>query len=189
MGAHDVLDLLAVSGLTIETDGAHLHVRPRARLTPALRQAVRDERDAVLALLTSRHFRWQVTRVDGASLEVRVVPPQSAPEMRRRFPDATCAPLPDTDAEQEREPRDDRRCCRECTNLSLGGRCLATWRGAQIGTAGREYHPVPDVSRRCEGFQPGPDDQDQRTGAERWPQIVTDGERLRKAPTRRSPRA
>jgi hypothetical protein len=62
---------------------------------------------------------------------------------------------------------DDRRYCRECQNLAPGGRCQAAGRG-EI-QANRDYHPVDDTPRRCEGFSPKSADPDQRKGHERWP--------------------
>ena len=69
-----------------------------------------------------------------------------------------------------REPgpmdKDDRITCRQCVNLSRDA-CLAARRG-EI-SASRMYEPSPDLPRRCEGYVPGPDDPDRRTGRERWP--------------------
>ena len=61
---------------------------------------------------------------------------------------------------------DDRRTCRQCLNLTRRGLCLAARRGeiAEI----RNYEPSRDFPRRCEGYAPGPDDPDRRTGRERW---------------------
>ena len=67
---------------------------------------------------------------------------------------------------------DDRRTCRQCMNLSPGGRCLAAWRGERIGNAGRDYSPVSDLPHRCEGYAPQPGEADQRTGLERWPALT-----------------
>ncbi len=68
---------------------------------------------------------------------------------------------------------DDRRCCNDCVNLTAREhRCLAAWRGERPGNAARNYHPVIDVPRRCERYKPQPSEQDQRTGAERWPYLV-----------------
>ncbi|WP_333879192.1 hypothetical protein [Methylobacter sp.] len=47
--------------------------------------------------------------------------------------------------------KDDRRYCSECSHLSVG-RCLAAWRG-EI-EAGRQYRPIDDIPRRCEGYAP-----------------------------------
>lgn len=55
------------------------------------------------------------------------------------------------------EPEDDRRTCRECanltTNLSGEARCMAAWRG-QLRDVARNYHPVTNIPRRCDGFEP-----------------------------------
>lgn len=48
---------------------------------------------------------------------------------------------------------DDRRRCTECANFAQGGRCLAAWRG-QLERTARQYRPVPDLLRRCEGYAP-----------------------------------
>ena len=64
---------------------------------------------------------------------------------------------------------DDRRHCSECGNLSAG-RCLAAWRGEIV--AARQYRPIDDLPRRCEGYAPKANDQDQHTGKQRWPGLV-----------------
>jgi len=61
---------------------------------------------------------------------------------------------------------DDRRHCSTCSNLSAG-RCLAAWRGEIV--AARQYRPIDDSPRRCEGYMPKANDPDQRTGKQRWP--------------------
>ena len=74
---------------------------------------------------------------------------------------------PDLNIENRSDFFDDRRYCRECSNLTSKGRCLAAWRGEIL--AGSHYHPIDDIPRRCEGFAPKLDDPDQRTGRQRWP--------------------
>ena len=75
---------------------------------------------------------------------------------------------------------DDRRTCTDCANLSMRDqRCLAAWRGKRIGNAGRNYHPVIDLPGRCEHYAPKADETDQRSGAERWPEMAADNQRLR----------
>lgn len=64
---------------------------------------------------------------------------------------------------------DNRRRCAECGSLARNGRCLAAARGEIV--ASRSYAPAPDWLRRCEGFQPLPNDPDQRHGRDRWPGI------------------
>jgi hypothetical protein len=65
---------------------------------------------------------------------------------------------------------DDRRRCGQCANLTGRGLCLAA-RRAEI-VASRNYEPVRDIPRRCEGYAPGPDDPDRRPGRERWPGLA-----------------
>jgi hypothetical protein len=61
---------------------------------------------------------------------------------------------------------DDRRLCTQCTNLTAQGLCLAARRGEIV--ASRDFHPVRNILRRCEGYQPRPNDPDKRPGRERW---------------------
>jgi hypothetical protein len=63
---------------------------------------------------------------------------------------------------------DDRRHCSECSNLSAG-RCLAAWRGEIV--AARQYRPIDDIPRRCEGYAPKACEFDQRSGKQRWPNL------------------
>jgi hypothetical protein len=64
---------------------------------------------------------------------------------------------------------DDRRTCDRCAN-PIARRCQAAKRGEIV--ASRNYEPVRDLLRRCEGYAPGPDDPDRRTGQERWPGLI-----------------
>jgi hypothetical protein len=83
-------------------------------------------------------------------------------------------------AEHGLEPasHDDRRTCEQCTNLDRHRgrdgfrRCAAARRGDLPHVASRDYSPVPDVPKRCEGFTAKPDDPDQRSGCERWPGLI-----------------
>lgn len=67
---------------------------------------------------------------------------------------------------------DDRRTCDQCANL-IGRRCQAAKRGAIV--ASRNYEPIRDLPRRCEGYAPGVDDLDRRQGHERWPGLIQKG--------------
>ena len=64
---------------------------------------------------------------------------------------------------------DDRRACGQCANLRAR-QCLAAMRG-EIA-ARRDYEPVRDIPRRCEGYAPGDDDPDRRQGRQRWPGLT-----------------
>jgi hypothetical protein len=70
---------------------------------------------------------------------------------------------------------DDRRRCDQCLNLTGRGLCLAARRGEIV--ANRDYEPVLDLPRRCEGYMPGGDDPDRRTGQERWPDLIQKGDK------------
>jgi hypothetical protein len=67
---------------------------------------------------------------------------------------------------------DDRRTCDQCANL-IARQCQAGKRGEIV--ANREYEPVRDLPRRCEGYMPGADDPDKRLGRERWPELIQKG--------------
>lgn len=69
---------------------------------------------------------------------------------------------------------DNRRRCTQCTNRRpYDGVCkvTATIKGALV-IANRSYTPDPGQLRRCEGYTPKTSDNDQRTGAERWPGLM-----------------
>jgi hypothetical protein len=64
---------------------------------------------------------------------------------------------------------DDRRRCEQCENL-VGRHCLAAKRGEIV--ASRNYEPIRDMLKRCEGYTPGADEPDRRHGRERWPGLT-----------------
>lgn len=64
---------------------------------------------------------------------------------------------------------DDRRTCDQCANL-IARRCQAAKRGEIV--ASRNYEPIRDLPRRCEGYTPGATDTDRRPGRERWPGLT-----------------
>ena len=68
---------------------------------------------------------------------------------------------------------DDRRTCDQCANL-IARRCHAAKRGEIV--ASRNYEPIRDLSRRCEGYAPGAADTDRRPGRERWPGLTRKGD-------------
>lgn len=67
---------------------------------------------------------------------------------------------------------DDRRTCDQCANL-IARRCQAAKRGEIV--ASRNYEPIRDLPRRCEGYAPGAEDPDRRQGRERWPGLIQKG--------------
>ena len=56
---------------------------------------------------------------------------------------------------------DDRRTCDQCANL-IARRCQAAKCGEIV--ASRNYEPIRDLPRRCEGYAPGAEDPDRRHG-------------------------
>jgi hypothetical protein len=67
---------------------------------------------------------------------------------------------------------DDRRTCSQCANL-IARRCQSAKRGEIV--ASRNYEPIRDMPRRCEGYTPGAEDPDRRHGRERWPGLIQKG--------------
>ncbi len=61
---------------------------------------------------------------------------------------------------------DDRIHCATCRNLA--DRVCSAWR--EVG-ATRGYMPIDDLPRRCLGYRPGREEEDQRSGAQRWPTL------------------
>jgi len=84
-------------------------------------------------------------------------------------PDTPESSKSESDTPEPETFRDDRRTCDQCANLE-GRRCLAAWRGEIV--ANRDYEPVRDIPRRCEGYAAGPEENDQRPGCERWPELI-----------------
>ena len=125
---------------------------------------------------------WLLHFADRERLEVYCNPDATHAAILERYPDALAAePIPEriTPAEAEAvawptliTTDDQRRTCGQCSNLA-GRRCLAAWRG-EIA-ANRDYAPVRDIPRRCEGYAPGADDPDTRPGRERWPELNQEG--------------
>lgn len=75
-------------------------------------------------------------------------------------------PVPDAGIAARERDGDNRRRCIECGNLGERGICMAAQRGQFV--ASRNYTPVRDILRRCEGFAPLPTDPDQRYGLDKW---------------------
>jgi hypothetical protein len=72
--------------------------------------------------------------------------------------------------DMDADPDDDRRRCGQCLNLA-GRVCLVA---IEIGAI-RKHTPISDLPRRCEGYMPGLDEADRRTGRERWPWLIQKG--------------
>ena len=151
---------------------------PLAKLAPLALASPTDEKNA--NAVTS--WGWLLHFADREPLEVYCSPTATHAAILERYPDALAAePIPERTAPVEAEAvawpslittDDQRRACGQCANLA-GRRCLAAWRGEIL--ANRDYEPVRDIPRRCEGYAPGADDPDTRPGRERWPELIQKG--------------
>ncbi len=121
--------------------------------TPSLLKS--EERDVILAWLDS------IGEINAESIARLIRQCQDDLEERKYF-----LALAIADRIANTDHLDDRRFCHQCTNLSFTGSCLAAKRG-EIKTA-RDYSPMTDFPLRCAGYEPKPDDLDQRSGKERW---------------------
>jgi len=139
---------------------------------------------AIDDLERERHRHWWIHFPDREPLEVIFAPEQTHSVVLALYPMAVAAePIPDVLPEPVISrpvplPTDDRRTCQQCANLDHQRgrdgfrRCAAARRGELPYIASRDYSPVPDVPKRCEGFAPMPDDPDRRTDRERWPELI-----------------
>jgi hypothetical protein len=115
---------------------------------------------------------WLLHFADREPLEVYCNPDATHAEILERYPDALAAePISERIAPPEAEAiawpslkttEDDRRTCYQCANL-IARQCQAAKRGEIV--ANREYEPVRDLPRRCEGYMP------RLMGADGQPQV------------------
>ncbi len=127
--------------------------------TPTIRQPsaplTAEEETAIRAWLAL------VEETDPATIAEVIDQCQRDADARDYFTGRAAAELPKPDTFP-----DDRRTCDQCANL-IARRCQAAKRGEIV--ANRNYEPIRDLPRRCEGYAPGASDPDRRHGRERWP--------------------
>lgn len=150
---------------------------------PGAYENIHTENDANETRNLGEHWRWRIHFADRNPVEVYCDPHETHAGILKCYPDALAAePLPEritpADADAVAWPTlkttdDERRTCDQCTNLARR-RCLAAWRCEIV--ANRDYEPVRDILRRCEGYAPGADDPDTRPGRERWPELIRNRE-------------
>ncbi len=128
--------------------------QPSASLTASEETAIR----AWLAL---------IEETDPATIAEVIGQCQRDADARDYFTGRAAAELPKPDPFP-----DDRRTCDQCANL-IARRCQAGPRGEIV--ASRNYEPIRDLPRRCEGYAPGASDPDRRHGRERWPGLIQKG--------------
>ena len=129
--------------------------QPSAPLTASEETAIR----AWLAL---------IEETDAATIAEVIGQCQRDADARGYFTGRAAAELPKPDPYP-----DDRRTCDQCANL-IARRCHAAKRGEIV--ASRNYEPIRDLPRRCEGYAPVAADADRRPGRERWPELIQKGE-------------
>jgi hypothetical protein len=131
-------------------------------LTPTIRQAsaplTAKEETAIRAWLAL------IEETDPATIAEVIDQCQLDADARDYFTGRAAAELPKPDPFP-----DDRVTCNQCANL-IAHRCQAAKRGEIV--ASRNYEPIRDLPRRCEGYAPGADDPDRRHGRERWPGLT-----------------
>ena len=130
--------------------------------TPSIRQASAplnaSEETAIRAWLAL------IEETDPATIAEVIRQCQRDADARDYFIGRAAAELPKPDPFP-----DDRRTCDLCANL-IARRCQAAKRGEIV--ASRNYEPIRDLPRRCEGYAPGAADTDRRPGRERWPGLT-----------------
>lgn len=162
----DPLTELRAAGLTVTLDAGRLVVRPASGLTDAHRQILHDQRDVIVAALEAEAVEQaHLAELDGLILrlaELEAWPPTMLLEVQHARRTMRPCDVTESLAEFRRlvceveaasSLPEDRRTCRQCANLA-GRRCLAAWRGEIV--ANRDYEPVRDILRRCEGYAPSP---------------------------------
>jgi len=128
--------------------------QPSARLTPG-------EETQILAWLSL------IEETDPATIAEVIGQCQKDADVRDYFTRRAAADLP-----RPAPIPDDRRTCDQCANL-IARRCQAAKRGEIV--ASRNFEPIPDLPRRCEGYAPRTADPDQRHGRQRWPGLFQKG--------------
>jgi hypothetical protein len=133
--------------------------------TPAIRQPsaplTAKEETAIRAWLAL------IEETDPVSVAEVVSKCQRDADARDYFTGLAASELPKHDTSP-----DDRRTCEQCANL-VARQCQAAKRGEIV--ASRDYQPIRDLLRRCEGYVPGVNDPDRRHGRERWPGLIQKG--------------
>jgi hypothetical protein len=133
--------------------------------TPTIRQSsapLTDEEETAI-----RAWLALIEETDPATIAEVIGQCQRDADARDYFTGRAAAELPKPDTFP-----DDRRTCDQCANL-IARRCQAAKRGEIV--ASRNYEPIRDIPRRCEGYAPGASDPDRRHSRERWPGLIQKG--------------
>ena len=113
--------------------------------TPQIINAANDETGS------AAHFAWRVHFLDRNPVTVTFSPMLDHASVLAFYPAAVAAePISEAGSPTEIDVPDDRRTCRQCSNLR-GGACSVATPGGAV-SANRGYRPVVDLQQRCEAF-------------------------------------
>ena len=146
-----------------------MEIYPEAVAAEPFTPSIRQPSEPLTAEVETAILEWLalIEETDPATIAEVIGQCQRNADARDYFTGRAAAELPKPD------PFPDDRCtCDQCANL-IARRCTAANRGEIV--ASRNYEPIRDLPRRCEGYAPGPEDTDRRPGRERWPGLIQKG--------------
>ena len=162
MGAADLLQRLRTTGFSVTADGGGIRVAPGAGLSADQRQAIRDHKPELLALLNDE-AQARPYRLTPAQAQMLVADPPDEPASARRQARAAAIHRRGFNAQEATDladvlwlrdlQGDHRHLCLECNHLAgsvLGGWRCGSHRAAQVG---RDLPAVlVTMAQRCPGF-------------------------------------
>lgn len=86
---------LVAAGFSVDTDGQRLKVSPATLLTPAQRDWIRDNKAALVAVVSTPAWRWCIEYPDGQRLVADYLPATDWRTVASDYPGATAWPVPD----------------------------------------------------------------------------------------------
>ena len=158
MGARDLLEALAGSGLSVSADGDRLLIRPASKLTHAMRNALREAKPELLAMIraqASEDMAVDLPAVEGSDTEVALFQERRTRLMRWGWTERAATKLAERLVNRDRG-HDERMSCTECQHYRPGrhhhsSRC-GNHRNAGLSSPelGRD---LAGQLQHCPGFQ------------------------------------
>ena len=178
MSAPAILAKLKAAGVRVRRRGDNLLAEPRAAITEPLLVLMRAHKGELLAALPDETTCPRATIASDQRAELRTLVDavadfhgftlEQTAEAQQIAQGDQVAALECFRSQAAKLATDDRIKCRQCSYLR--GRICT--QAALLG-AGRGYAPILEIARRCEWFKPLANAEDQRTGAQRWPNRLT----------------